>query len=69
MFPAYWPKYLKTILGADVKETDDVIFVVCGGTKVSLEEMEGYRETVEGAMDKLFELGFDGRVEVARLNE
>lgn len=68
--PAYHPAFFRRIL--DVQDGNDklkfqnraVVFILCGGVKISFEELEEYGREVEGAMkmtDHVWEVFCNGK--------
>lgn len=46
LVPAYQPSLFNQLVPSTSSEDKTVVFVVCGGFKISLDEMEEYREIV-----------------------
>ncbi|KZS90112.1 tryptophan synthase beta subunit-like PLP-dependent enzyme [Sistotremastrum niveocremeum HHB9708] len=45
--PAYHEGTLERILGAPLTPDDSLVFIVCGGTKISVEELEEYKSDIK----------------------
>jgi len=62
LVPAYHPALFDKLVPASPGEERLVVFIVCGGFKVSVEEVAGYKEELERepkASDDVWEVKYD----------
>lgn len=61
LVPGYEQGSLERILGKPFSKEDSVVFIVCGGTKISVEELAEYDEYLKGMQGTKMTMNVEGK--------